>query len=246
MPSTILGTYPITSSQTNSRDEYGIEVKSWVFTVKTSDLLSYLPKKDDPYAGPGVTAPTTNPYRVTQAEARNLSGDLTEVSVSATGSQFNTGPVVSLISGCPFIFGLKGGAGAGNALGLGYATSGFGVQVSFVVPATNNSENSAVATYLYKIMPGTFMGVSLPAPARSPFFQEFYQTFSSDEFAGGEQQRKTGELRYQGYIADEITFRRHGGATLVNLIYREKGSLYYLQWSGNTGTASFVYNFTIN
>lgn len=246
MPSSIFGTYPIVSHQSAQRDEYGIESKSWVFTVKTTDLSAYLPSKDAAYAGPGVTPPVTNPYRVTQASSQNKGGDLSEISVTAVGSQFNLPPVISLISGCPFIFGLTGGPGVASNTGLGYGSSGFGVQASFVIPATNSSENQTLGAYLFKPMPEKLLGAVMPTPARAPFLQEFFNTIQGGQFPGGEYQRKSGEIRYQGYLADEVTFRRDGGASLVNIIYREKGYLYYLEWSGNTGTANYVYNFVLN
>ena len=51
MATNIVGTFPILNRQKSQTDEYGFDYVNYQYTIKTSTLNQYIPKKDDVFNG---------------------------------------------------------------------------------------------------------------------------------------------------------------------------------------------------
>ena len=239
MALTIIGNYPILNDQKSSVDENGIQTLSYVFTVKTSDAIEYIPLKDDEYYGPDWAGNQsfldprtgTNPskYKVTEVSTSNMAGGLTQINVNTVGAvNIQTPPKIRLIPNSQMIWGIQGvKEGNANATGLNFVNvkyvgdgnprSGYGISVSFITESDNASEGFVFENYFNKIMPTEIYGVRLPTPAREPY----------SITAGG---IGWGYAEYKGFICYENTYQRVGGVTLFTLIYKEIGNAVRFIW----------------
>jgi hypothetical protein len=254
MASTIIGTYPILNNKISFVDENGIQTITYIFTVKSSDVTTYLPKKDDPYYGPDVSgakdsyikipSDTVSQYLVTQVNIDNLNGGLTKISVTTAGTQNTlTKPRLSLIPNQPLIFGLAsspifGLASSPNSSsgdqGAGTARGGVGIVVTFI--GVVGEEQLIFERYSYKSMPSSILGMPMPIPARQPFIVR-NRNINIPVY----------DSVYSGYLCTETSFQRIGGVTLYRLSFKEQGyyQVYSCKTSGNTTicTAVPIYSF---
>jgi len=255
MASTIIGTYPIINKQLSSIDDNGIQTLSYVFTVKTTNAFSYIPKKDDEYYGPGdLTASSStffNPslpssarsrYLVTSVNVDNVNGGLTQIVVNTAGSQnLSSPPKVRILPNYPLIFGLSGiSTTNGSYLGSGNARAGYGIMATFISASTPESEGFIFANYSNKLMPANLFGTAMPTPAREPFYKN-ETTYQSENGAS-----EGFESSYSGFISTETTLQRIGGVTLFQLIYKEIGYYYSVSCPAGGGACQTnqAYNFT--
>ena len=241
MATSILGTFPVLTFRKSQTDEYGFDYLSYQYTIKTSDLASYNIKKDDIFTGIeswngtsfAVNANSGPTYVVDTVQTNNIAGGLTELMVNTVGSKniadLNT-PKVTLLSGGPLIFGLSGTAPVSTNTvffisGYGAAGAGQSVEVKFLAKGGAIGQQEIFTTHFNSVMPVTFRGISLPAPARAP------HQFSNETYNEG---IKTGTSGiYYGFICKTILTEKRGSLLLVTLTYSEAGYAYF--WDrGNT------------
>lgn len=252
----IIGTYPILNSQNSSIDENGIQTLSYVVTVKTGDVSTYLPVKDDEYYGPANapgafdprTSSTASKYLVTQTSVTILAGGLSQLNINTVGSlNIQTKPKVRIIPNKPLLFGLNGSLSGSpiisdndnllpGYIGVGNPISGYGVEVSFITESTQEAEGFVFANYFNKLMPSSIFGTDLPVPAKTPFFQG-----RSEEGQGGNS--TSVQSTYYGFLCSENAYQRVGGVSLFRLIYTEKGFAIYTQTSLATTLSTTLYDF---
>lgn len=255
MASTIIGTYPIINKQLSSVDDNGIQTLSYVFTVKTTNAFSYIPKKDDEYYGPGdftassstlfnpdLPPSTRSKYLVTSVNVENVNGGLTQIVVNTAGSQnLSSPPKVRILPNYPLIFGLSGiSTTNGSYLGSGNARAGYGIMATFISASTPESEGFIFANYSNKLMPANLFGTAMPTPAREPFYKN-ETTYQSQNGAS-----EGFESSYSGFISKETTLQRIGGVTLFQLIYQEIGYYYGISCPAGGGACQTneAYNFS--
>ena len=242
MATSILGTFPILNFKKSQTDEYGFDYVSYQFTIETEPLtFTYsIPKKDDVFLGYLQKAYSgTVGYVVDTVETNNINGGLTELAVNTVGSkntaELNT-PRVTLISGGPLIFGLSGTAAPSQFQIEGYGKSGAGqsVEIKFLANGGASGQQQIFTTHFNSVMPTTFRGISLPAPARAPgqFSNETYPESGGIQGTAGE---------YYGFICKTILTEKRGSLLLVTLTYSEAGFAY--SWSGSGNTATNLYYF---
>jgi len=246
MASTIIGIYPILNNKISFVDENGIQTITYIFTIKSSDVTTYLPKKDDPYYGPDVSgakdsyiksaSDTVSQYLVTQVNIDNLNGGLTKISVTTAGTQNTlTKPRLSLIPNQPLIFGLASSPNPSSGdQGAGTARGGVGIVVTFIGVA--GEEQLIFERYSYKSMPSSILGMPMPIPARQPFTVRT-RNINIPVY----------DSVYSGYLCTETSFQRIGGVTLYRLSFKEQGyyQVYSCKTSDNTTicTAVPIYSF---
>ena len=248
MATSIIGTFPILTFKKSQTDEYGFDYLSYQYTIKTSDLAAYNIKKDDVFTGieswTGISFAASAgpnsapPYVVDNVETKNLPGGLTELLVNTVGSKNSpkqNSPRVVLLSGGPLIFGLSGTAPTSQFQIQGYGASGAGqsVEVKFLAKGGASGQQEIFTTHFASLMPATFQGISLPAPAKQP--GGFNNTTHSDiGITGG----TFGD--YYGFVCKTILTEKRGALLLVTLVYSEAG---YAFAYNSTNQATPLYYF---
>jgi hypothetical protein len=243
MATNIVGQFPILNRQKSQTDEYGFDYVNYQYTIKTSTLNSYIPKKDDVFNGLKLGGYNNNPqyftiptiggsqYAVTRVETNPLQGDLTELSIDTVGTKNaieDNLPQITIRQGGPLIFGL--GSDIQGAYGAGIGKSGVGLQIElkFLGLGGNSSEATIYNTYFSKPIPSSFRGVSVPESLR-PF--SFDYEVNGRGVSGG----------YSGYCCKNMITERRGLLTLYTLTFAECG---YAQFRTETAI-TVLYNFPV-
>jgi len=243
MATNIVGQFPILNRQKSQTDEYGFDYLNYQYTIKTSTLNSYIPKKDDVFNGLQlggydnnpryVTIPTVggSQYVVTRVEINPLQGDLTELSIDTVGTKNaieNNLPKITIRQGGPLIFGLGSDIQGAYRAGIGKAGVGLQVELKFLGLGGNSEEASTYNTYFGKVIPSIFRGVSTPE-GRRPF--SFDYEVDGRGVSGG----------YSGYCCKNMITERRGLLTLYTLTFAECG---YAQFRTETAI-TVLYNFPV-
>jgi hypothetical protein len=248
MATTILGTFPILTFRKSQTDEYGFDYLSYQYTIKTSDLAIYNIKKDDVFTGieswrgtsftrsPSVSGST---YVVDDVQTDNKPGGLTDLTVNTVGTKNSiesNSPRVVLISGGPLIFGLSGTAPTSQFQIQGYGASGAGqsVEVKFLAKGGAIGQQEIFTTHFASLMPATFRGISLPAPARQP------GGFSNVKYAENGSPNGGTFGSYYGFICKTILTEKRGSLLMVTLVYSEAG---FASAFNSSGQATSLYYF---
>jgi len=249
MATSIIGTFPILTFKKSQTDEYGFDYLSYQYTIKTSDLAAYNIKKDDVFTGieswTGISFAASAgpnsapPYVVDNVETKNLPGGLTELLVNTVGSKNSpkqNSPRVVLLSGGPLIFGLSGTAPTSQFQIQGYGASGAGqsVEVKFLAKGGASGQQEIFTTHFASLMPATFQGISLPAPAKQP---GRFTNVTTDAVAGGPPNGTEGT--YYGFVCKTILTEKRGALLLVTLVYSEAGNAFDL----SSGKSTILYYF---
>jgi hypothetical protein len=253
MATTILGTFPILNSKKSQTDEYGFDYLSYQYTIKTSDLAKYNIKKDDVFTGieswngtsfarsPSVSGST---YVVDDVQTDNVEGGLTDLTVNTVGTKNSiesNSPRVVLISGGPLIFGLSGTPPAPakpftpSSIGYGVAGAGQSIEVKFLANGGTIGQQEIFTQFFSSLMPATFRGLSLPAPAKPP------HTISV-EFPSGDSTIKFNGY-YYGFVCKTILTEKRGSLLLVTLTFSEAGLVTRTIRTPTEVTSSAVYDF---
>jgi len=241
MATNIVGQFPILNRQKSQTDEYGFDYVNYQYTIKTSTLNQYIPKKDDVFNGLQlggygnnpryVTIPTVggSQYAVTRVESNPLQGDLTELSIDTVGTKNaieDNLPQITIRQGGPLIFGLGSDIQGAYGAGIGKAGVGLQIELKFLGLGGNSAEASIYNTYFGKVIPSIFRGVSVPEAIR-PFTFDF-QANGRGAFGG-----------YAGYCCKNMTTERRGLLTLYTLTFAECG---YAKFRTELGI-TVLYNF---
>ena len=240
MATNIVGKFPILNSKQSQTDEYGFDYITYQYTIETTPITTTytIPKKDDIFSGVLQSEYTSIPlggtslYVVTNVETNLIDGGLTVVTISTVGcknSIESSAPKISILSNGPLIFGLSGTPPSGQPCGYGIAGKGQTVEMKFIANGGVSNEQQLFNLFFGSVMPTSFRGASLPAPAKQPgVLIELYP--------------------YYGFIGKTVLTEKRGGLLLVTVTFSEagKGVVYFasiINAPSNLITA-FYYDFT--